>query len=778
MTAKETIKTKLDRLRRQSRETGQVQLSASAVTLGAEAAIHFLLAAVLSGVSLPDGGAPFGVALAAAAGSGVCGGAAMLGASFGSLCLLGFSQGMRHAAAAILAFAVAFAFYDIKLFRRAWTMPLIAAVLNAFTGSVLLARAGLGAAEALSLSLEALITAGAAWCYRGVLLPMRTRREDRLVSPARRAGLLVLLATLLMSLVPLKLYSSISLGGCLAVLGVLAAAWQGGPSAGAVVGVTMGGAIDLVSGNSAVYAMALGLSGLTAGLVRGKSRLVFALVYVLADGAAVLWSWQEDRPLAILYETFLASVAFLFLPQRPLRRLGVWLAPDAGATADLRAQQLVQQKLESTAQAFRTLGDALRSAFQAPQNDNDVSTVFERAAGRVCRSCSLRGRCWKQDYTTTFNALNDATSAMVERGRAEAEDFPRHFSDRCLHFPHFLTAVNQELTALLYRRQYNARVQESRAAVCRQYLQLSDLLGTAAAELSRELTPDPLGERRLRQRISELGLDVRTAVFRDSRGLLRVEAEGPGCPALARPGRVSELSHLLGAPLRVEREGAEALSLLQQEPLMAVAGVAARKKNGETVSGDAGTYFKRADGKLYVLLCDGMGSGPEANRESSLAVRLMEQFLQAGVEAKQALITLSSALALRGEDSGGFTTVDLLQVDLFTGEGELLKMGAAPTYVKKGDGVQRFTGLSLPAGLAAGAAPPLDQFSLRLSPGDCVLMVSDGVCGAEDDQWVRDRLAAFRGDSPKDLARELITHSPQEATDDRTALVIRLERRA
>ena len=210
---------------------------------------------------------------------------------------------------------------------------------------------------------------------------------------------------------------------------------------------------------------------------------------------------------------------------------------------------------------------------------------------------------------------------------------------------------------------------------------------------------------------------------------------------------------------------------------MAVAGVAARKKNGETVSGDAGTYFKRADGKLYVLLCDGMGSGPDANRESSLAVRLMEQLLQAGVAARQALVTLSSALALRGEDTGGFTTVDLLQVDLFTGEGELLKMGAAPTYVRKGESVQRFTGTSLPAGLTAGTAPPLDQFSLRLSPGDCVLMVSDGVCGTGDDQWVRERLASFRGDSPKELARDLISQSPQEATDDRTALVIRLERR-
>ena len=597
MTAKETIKTKLDRLRRQSQETGQVQLPASAVALAAEAAIHFLLAAVLAGVSLPGGGAPFGAALTAAAGSGIRGGAAALGACFGSFCLLGLSQGMRHAAAAILTFAVAFAFYDIRLFHRAWTMPAIAGMLNAFTGIVMQARAGLDGDSLFALSLEALLTAGAAWCYRGVLLPMRARREDRLFSPTRRAGLLVLLATVLMSLVPLKLYGEISAGGCLAVLGTLCAAWLGGPAAGGTAGVIFGGAVDLSAGGAAVYALVLGLSGLAAGLLRGKGRLAFALFYVLTDGAAVLWIWREGVSLSILYETFLASVAFFFLPRRVLRRLEVWLAPETGA-ADPQARPLVQKRLEATSQAFRTLAEALRTAFQPPRNDNDISTVFERAAGRVCRSCSLRGRCWKQDYTATFNALNDATAAMLDRGRAEAEDFPSHFSQRCLHFPLFLTAVNQELTALLYRRQYNARVRESRSAVCRQYLQLSDLLGAAAAELSRELTPDPLGERKLRARLAELGLEVRTAVFRDSRGLLRVEAEGPGCPSLARPGRVAELSRLLDVPLRVERAEGETLSLLQQEPLMAVAGVAARKKNGETVSGDAGTYYKRAEGKL------------------------------------------------------------------------------------------------------------------------------------------------------------------------------------
>lgn len=778
MTARENLKRKLTRLQQQSKETGQVQLPASAVTLGAEAAIHFLLAAVLSGSVLLGDCAPFGVALVAAAGSGLCGAAALLGACFGYLCMLGFSQGLCYVSASILTFAVSFAFYDVKFFRRSWVMPLLAGLISGFSRTIVLSQAGWTPTGVVHFTLELLLVVTAAWCYRAVLLPMRARREDRLLTPSRQAGLLVLLSTLLMALVPLYLYKDISLGRCLAVLAVLCAAWQGGVATAAVVGVSMGAAMDLTASGIPLYTMAYALSGLAAGLCRGKRRLASALSYVLVNGAAVLWAWDRELPLSILYEVFFASIAFLLVPERPMRRLGVWLSPSVSGPSDLRAQKIVQQKLESTAQAFRTLGDSLRSAFRPPQNDNDVAMVFDRAASRVCRNCSLRGKCWKQDYTSTFNALNDATPAMVSRGKAEAADFPRHFSDRCLHFPHFVSAVNEELIALLYRRQYNARVQESRTAVCRQYAQLSDLLSSAAAEMSRELTPDPVGDRRLRQKMAELGLNVRAAAFRDSRGLLRVEVEGPGCSALARPGRVSDLSQLLGAPLRVEQGGEDALSLLQQEPLMAVAGVASQRKSGETVSGDAGTYFKRADGKLYVLLCDGMGCGPDANRESSLAVRLMEQFLQAGVQARQALSTLSSALALRGDESGGFTTVDLLQIDLFTGEGELFKMGAAPTYLKKGTSVQRLTGSSLPAGLGEGDPSLLDQFALRLSPGDTVLMVTDGICGTGDDSWIKEKLAQFDGASPKDLARDLITQSPQDATDDRTALVIRIEPRA
>lgn len=767
MTAKETIQTKLIALRQQSRQTGQVRLSTASLTLAAEAAASFFLAAVLAGAVILEGRAPFAVAFVGAAGPGVLGAAALLGACFGCLTLLEFSAGLQYASAAILTFAVSFAFFDWRPIRRPWVAALLAGGFNGFTGFIILSQSGWTPTAMVRFVLEVALTVGASRAYQSL-------RGD---AAERQVGLLALLCTLAAALSPIHLIEEVSLGSTLSLVLLLAAGWQGGVTSGTVTGLTLGASLDLAAANIPLYTLAWGLAGLTAGALRGKPRLPAALAALSAGAGAILWTWDSGLPLPLLGEALLALPLFLLLPARLLRRAGAWLGTDREGSVDLQALRSAQARLEGAAQAFRSLCQALRTSFCPPTNDNDIATVFDRAAGRVCRSCPLRDRCWKEEYTATFNAMNDATPAMVDRGRARAEDFPAYFSNRCPFFSAFLGAVNEEFAALFYRRQYNARIRESRAAVCRQYDQLSDLLGAAAAELSRELAPDLIGQRRVQARAAELGLNLRVAVYRDERGLLRVEAQGPDCRMLSRPAQLSALSDLLGVPLRILQTEEGLLSLLQEEPLMAVAGVAAQKKSGETVSGDAGTYFKRPDGVLFLLLCDGMGSGPAANRESALAIRLLEEFLRSGVDTSHALATLASALALRGEENGGFTTVDLLQVDLFTGEGELFKLGAAPTYVRHGTDVRRLAGSSLPAGLAEGSPACFDRFPLRLDPGDWVVMASDGVCGPDEDSWLMDKLRTFDGPSPKDLARALLTDSPQDATDDRTALVLRIDHR-
>ena len=779
MTAKDTIQTRLRRLNWHAGGEAGLCLAPSALLRGAEALSHLLLAAVLAGASLWNGRAPFGVALVGAAGPGLMGGSALVGACFGYLALLPLSRGLRYAAAAILTFAAAFAFWDWKFIRRPWAMPLTAAAMNGCTGFVYLSREGWQPEAVALFFTELLLTALAARCYGAVLLPLRSGRRGDPQSLLYRAGISFLLCTLLMALGPVSLPSGLSLGRILGGTAALTAAWLGGCSTGAMTGVLLGLSMDLSGKGIPLYATVYGLSALGAGLLRGLRRPWAALTWLLLSASAALWGSAAYTPGALGYEAAGSCVLFLLLPGGPLRRLGAWLTPvQTGVSPDLQAQQLVRRRLEGAALAFRGLYQSINSAIRIPDNDSDPALIFRRAAARICRDCPRQADCWQQNYASTMDAMNHALPAVLARGQSAAEDFSPHFAQRCLHFSAYLGAVDRELSALLYRRQYNSRIRASRTAVARQYAQLSDLLGSAALDLSQELVPDQQALRRLRQRLRSLDLAPEAAVFRDSRGLLRIQLSGPGCRSLADPRQLRALSVLLNAPLKAEEGTGDSLTLVQQEPLMAVAGVAARKKDGETVSGDMGTYFKGPDGSLYVLLCDGMGSGPAANRESSLAVRLLEQFLKAGVETEHALVTVSSALALRGEEAGGFTTVDLLQVDLFTGRGAVYKLGAAPTYLRRGDQVRRLSGGALPAGLSGEGACRPDKLPLQLAPGDCVLMVSDGITGTGDDSWLQQRFAAFTGDSPKELARELVAHSPQRATDDRTALMVRIERRS
>lgn len=130
-----------------------------------------------------------------------------------------------------------------------------------------------------------------------------------------------------------------------------------------------------------------------------------------------------------------------------------------------------------------------------------------------------------------------------------------------------------------------------------------------------------------------------------------------------------------------------------------VIGAALRPKEGEMVCGDTMEAFRTDSGLWCLLLADGMGSGDAARRESSLTCRLLRQFLEADIQPEAALTTLNSAMALRGAETGSFTTVDLCV--LKGSEATFYKFGAAPSYLKK-NGAVRPDHRQQPAGGTAG----------------------------------------------------------------------------
>ena len=732
-----------------------------------DAGVGLCLGAVLSGAELFGLYAPFGVAAVAAAGSGITGFAAAAGACLGYLCLEGMNDGMRYAASAILTYSVAFAFYDTRPYRLPWFMPAVAMTLSAMTGIVCRGGQGWYGQDLVYFATEVLLTGVAAACYGVIFARWPQRPADfRLLTPRQWAGVLMLGATVLMALGRVELLRAFSLGRLLAAAAVMTAARQG-VAAGGLTGACAGVALDLSAGELSGCSLLFSLAGVVCGLCREKRKLPAALAYCAAAILAILWIREDHSGLGMLAETVMGAVLFLLLP------LPVWMEPENKAVLPTapRLQAAPLGELKAAAGAFHALRETMEAALRPPEPmpPENPAALFTRAADQVCARCVLRPTCWQKDYASTKAVLNDATGPALDRGRALATDFAGHFSARCVHFPAFLGEVNRQLTAFLRRRQTLWQTRQTRNTLLAQYAQL-DTLVTQAARTAAALSPDPGRQEKLESWLWTRGLSG-GAVYLDARRRLR--AELPCREELTVRSVRRELSQVLGAPLGEAVPLGDRLHFIQAPPLRAMPALAAAPRQGETVSGDAAGWFRRADGDLFLLLCDGMGSGPEARRESEQSYALIRRFLEAGMAPDQALETVSSALSLRGEE-GGATSVDLLWADLFTGSCVIYKQGAAPSYVRRGDQLRCAVGASLPAGLAAGEAP--DPHRFRAQAGDLVVLASDGVLCGKGDGWLRAILTEASGGEPQKLADAILRASRRETggEDDGAVMVLSL----
>lgn len=193
-------------------------------------------------------------------------------------------------------------------------------------------------------------------------------------------------------------------------------------------------------------------------------------------------------------------------------------------------------------------------------------------------------------------------------------------------------------------------------------------------------------------------------------------------------------------------------------------GVSSRSRLGLSPCGDTGAHFSGPDGKYYVLLCDGMGTGHAAARESDSAVRLLTGLLRAGIPPEHALDTYNTLCVLR--QSPGFATADLLELRLDTGRGVLYKWGGAPSFIKQRHIAKKIGTAGPPPGLELGGQAEVIRLSMQR--GEMTVLATDGAVG----ERFRETLAASNADSCQALAEQLA--GSRDGEDDATVAAIRL----
>ncbi len=755
--------------------------SSPEVISAAYAAVHLAGGVLLASARLLGAAGPFGMAAVAASGAGLNAVSCLAGAAIGYIISAGLAGSIRYLAAIVLVYTINFAFQDTKLSKSGIFAPCAAAFAALSTGILSGFTSVFTQAPAAAVVLvETVFSFGGCWFFREAMSDKeRTTEAEEL----RYTGsVLITAAVLLMAVSQIELFGAVSVGHLAALLIVMTCTLRCGIMTGCTVGTAFGIAMDLAVGGMPFYTMSYAFAGLLSGMFNRHGRLLFLLAFIAANAAAVACAWSFQTELYSLFEVFAASVIFLLLPSGFLSRAGSMVQPVIGGSGESGLRRCAARRVMSLSCAYASLYEIVRRNVDEKYNDADPAKVFDRAADSVCLKCKEKNRCWNRDYIDTLSALNDATPKMIERGTLEMGDIPHRFTEKCRTPEAFVTAVNAELRAAAYRRQFAESLRESRNTAWGQYADMSAILASVSKELSGTNGADHLAERRLIRYLLSLDIDADAAVYRDARGRLRAVIESGTLPKLTKQADyLDKLSGVLGlrlCRLKSLNDSEAKLVLMEAEPLAVSVGIAALKKKGEKVSGDKGTYFKTEAGVLCVILSDGMGCGEAAASESREVIEILEGFLRAGVDPAVAMKTLNSVMLLKCGDNWGFATVDLMCVDLFSGETCFYKYGAAPSYVSSGRGIRRIKCENFAPGLSgtAGAAP--DTVRMRLKPGSTAVIASDGVIGDSDDTWLRDMLLSC-GDDMKALARDTLKAAERSCgcADDMTVLAVRVEER-
>lgn len=235
-----------------------------------------------------------------------------------------------------------------------------------------------------------------------------------------------------------------------------------------------------------------------------------------------------------------------------------------------------------------------------------------------------------------------------------------------------------------------------------------------------------------------------------------------------------KLQPALSCPDRIEKLPQNFI-FAEESKYVVLTGFCKVTKEEEQLSGDHYSILETEKGKLKLLLSDGTGSGERASRDSERVLDLTEKLLESGYQTEVAM-DMVNVSCFGGEGSLRHPTLDICDLDLYTGECRFCKVGGAESYILRRDNqVEKVRIPNFPLGIFR--CLQLTPVKKELADSDYVIMITDGVQDAYEAGGIEleEVLSGLREASPERIAERIINQAicccGGHVKDDMTVLV-------
>lgn len=537
-------------------------------------------------------------------------------------------------------------------------------------------------------------------------------------------------------------------------------------------------------GISSAYSVSFALAGIASG-----GLFSLGLTYGIIGGGALLGAWGAYAGALEGLLTILPEYAIAALTVSPiLKKLSIEKTESECEESERSALDMVGTVALSYRNRYKGNLNALELSLYAISSSikqynessthptrEELSDLILECADKYCRACEGRGACMTKGDRKFIENTAELAEILYTNGKITENDLGA-YPEYCKLSPNIAEAINRG-AAILAEEKFREMKKDTSSE---DFGLIAKLINEARLEDEKEKS---LNEE-LSERLSEVMLDAGLAdgvirAFGERRPYFILAAEDESGSKITAPELKKNIEAIagvrLGTPEFYRRGKMALMECPSDKSYAAECAVASIAGEREDVSGDTAIAFESADGHFYSMISDGMGSGKEAKETSSLVADFMSRALEFSPEGQTVLKILNHTVRHKHRECSA--TVDLFSVDLYRGDAEFLKSGAAASYVKRGSSIFRIKSKTAPLGLMKNV--DAERIKIDLEGEDYIIMLSDGIAqSAEDTPWLLELLSKPPKRNLKEYADSILAASLKNLphTDDMTVLVTRVIR--
>lgn len=573
---------------------------------------------------------------------------------------------------------------------------------------------------------------------------------------------------------------------------IIVIAYAGGASIGAVIGVTMGIIVGVTSKNILLFISLYSCCGLVVGVFKETGKIFSALAYLIVSSIIVGYSVTINIYGAV--EIAVPTVIMLLTPAKFIEGILQELSNEEKNRIINEAQiDGVKSEFIERIENLKKILDRLSKSMNKLSGNHKLlvkdksSAMIENLADRVCSNCEMNSKCWGKELNKTFFEFSELIE-MFEQGKGKIN---KSLKANCVKSNTLIKSCEEFYNTTTVNEVLKERMGEGRQLIAENIAGISQAMDDVIKEFTRDVDNCYELDKVLKKALSRKNIAYKNIYsYTDKKGRLKIKMLMENCYGENICGKaiLPILKEVLRVPFSISDEGCrinpetnECSVVIEESPKYNMLSyVASIPKDGEKFSGDSFNFGKNKNGIYLIALSDGMGSGPDAGLESSVAIDIIDEFIECGYDEEIAIKAINSIMNMKFSEDEKFTTLDMSMVDLYSGELSVIKAGAVATFIKRYEDVQVISDNSLPFG--AVEEIEYKKNKKKLKHGDIVITISDGILDVDknnigDYSWLRTYLEKATT-NPEQLSRDILDKAKKlsngKVMDDMTVVVSKL----